>query len=231
MGQQGAAAVITDATREASPALAAGKDLHQAGMEQLVQPVQQSALTTMFPQAMRDSGKGNWDVILPALDGKGSDITGDINKIYSNLNSTYPNAFPTIAKRWLESKREAADSLVNGRENPNYFGNFVDSTAGTAGSNQRKNFTEIIKGVASAQGRDPELAAQGANDLMDSLQIMARERSGLGKIDTRELERASGANPVTGATRMVSLVRPFCRLEMQSNDTSLIEHISRSQMR
>ena len=212
LGQQGTAGVINEVTRNASDALATGQDLHKAGMEQLVQPVQQSALTTMFPQAMRDSGKGNWDVMLPVLEGKGSDITGDINKISSNLNSTDPNAFPTLVKKWLESKREAADQLVQGRENPNYFSSFVDSTAGSSGSNQRANFNEMIKGVARAQGQDPELAAKGASDLMDALQVVSRERAGLSRVNTEELQRSAGANPVTAATRMVSILRPFWSL-------------------
>lgn len=194
IGHAKVAEVITNATTGQSSNLAAAKAKYAADSVANVDPMQQSSMTSMFPVADRVSGKGNFDNMTSIFDAKGSDRSKDIEFVAQNLLQHDPEAFPSIAKKWMEGAQGKANQLVEGRPNPDAMNSFVTQIAGEQGSNQRENFRATMRGVAQSQGANPQTVQQGAENLMDALEVASRERQGLGKIDTGEVSREAGAN-------------------------------------
>jgi hypothetical protein len=81
-------------------------------------------------------------------------------------------AFPGIARTWLENAFNDATQRIQGGENRMMGANFAKSVFGT--DQQRANFNEVLRGVAQAHGADPDQFVRGANTLMQTLEATGR---------------------------------------------------------
>jgi hypothetical protein len=206
LGLSGAADELTTAAQAASPSLAQGKDLSRYVTESFVEPMQRSPMTTMFTQEARQSGKGQWDQMLGIFgDGK-SDVSRNIDFAAQSLTNQGPEAFPSLAKAWFESKR--MPGLEGGRVSEQSLSHFVSGVYGAPNSPQRANFDSIIRGVATAQGADPAAAVVGARRVMDMLEVISRERESIGALRMGGVAQGASSNEVSGALRMAG-IRPL----------------------
>lgn len=116
-----------------------------------------------------------------------------IRELYTHLNKQDPEAFRGIARTWLENAFDQAAQKVQAGENRMVGANFTKAVFGTP--QQEANFLETMRGVAKAQGKDPEAVARGARNLMEILQSTGKV-AGVGsptggRIASNEMARSS----------------------------------------
>lgn len=133
-----------------------------------------------------------------------------IRDVYTALNQQNPAAFPGLVRTWLQNEFDNATQRVQAGENRMMGANFAKGVFGT--DQQRANFAEAMRGVAQANGADPEAFAQGAQKLMDTLQSTGRvpgvgSPTG-GRVD---LSSALGTSPAADIARSIS-TRPLAWL-------------------
>jgi hypothetical protein len=202
--------VLNEATTSASNNLKQGKDIYGRATAAIVDPVETSALTTMFPKTQRESGKGDWSSFSKVLDDPKFGPR-DVTFAAENLKKADPQAFPAIVKQnWME-KAEQARAPVDGRAPQGGLGDFATAVAGAPGSATRDKFRETVRQVSLSAGKSPEeamLAARGAEELIDALHVVSRDRGGIGQINPEELRRSSGATLPGAGLRAANVVAP-----------------------
>jgi hypothetical protein len=210
LGHSSVSQILNEVTTAASANLKQGKDLYSRSTRAIVDPVENSVLTSMFPAETRKSGKGNWDQFRVVLD-DGKYGPRDIAFAAENLRRADPQAFPAIVKQsWLQ-KSEAARSPVEGRAPQQGLGDFATAVAGAPGSQARQKFEETVKQLAITAGKTPEealIAARGSADVIEALHTVSRDRGGLGQINPEEFRRAAGASAVGSGFRAANVVAP-----------------------
>jgi hypothetical protein len=126
-----------------------------------------------------------------------------IRSLYTNLNGVDPTAFPGIARTWLQNAFDDATQRVQSGDNRMMGANFAKAVYGT--DQQRANFEEVLRGVAQANGVDPDQYVAGASKLMQTLEATGRvpgvgsPTAGRGAL-TDQLEKSKLADAVNLAS-------------------------------
>lgn len=194
---------IDNATRQASPALAAGKDTHKTVSEALIDPLTKGPAGSMFPKQMQKSGVGDMDSWVSQLDGMSAN---DIVTLGARLRQQDPQALPSIIRESFQRKAEAALSKSEGRVGDAGFTSFPNAVRGNTQA-ERDAFGAKIAQVALSHGVDPALASKGANEFLDALEVMGRSRSNRGVAS--EFSQDAGGSAVTRLMRSASLTAPL----------------------
>jgi hypothetical protein len=158
---------LKDVMAKGSPRWDEARQLHQDLTQQRVDPLLSSGVGKL-------AGKGFDPAVYPAVQ-RAEEVLSNVKEVrpetiktvYKSLNEQDAQAFPGIAKTWIENSFDRAmKDNVGG----------VPSTVGAklardvAGSPvQKQNFDEVLRGVAEARGVNPDEYVQGANVLLDVL--------------------------------------------------------------
>ncbi|HEY2862783.1 MAG TPA: hypothetical protein VGK37_04090 [Casimicrobiaceae bacterium] len=161
------------ALREASPSWEAANHAYQQFTKTRIEPLQNSPLGIV-------AGRTGYDPTAPsavprvigAISNPSTARQENIRDLYTQLNAQNPQAFPGIARTWLQNAFDDATQRVQGGDNRMLGANFAKSLFGT--DQQRANFEEVLRGVARANGVSPGDYVAGANKLMQTLEATGR---------------------------------------------------------
>lgn len=161
------------AVEASSPNFAAGNRLYQDITASVIDPL------TAGPVG-RVAGLHGFDPSLPPNLNPVSAIADakmarpeSIKELYSKLNAVNPEAFPSIARTWLENAFDAATQRVQAGENRMIGANFAKGVYGT--DQQIANFAETMRGVALSNGvKNADEFVKGAKNLMEVLQMTGK---------------------------------------------------------
>lgn len=197
---------VSEALKDASNvgSIQRGRELHQAATRQAIEPLTSGPVGAV-------AGKNGYvpgdQAPVPRTVGaiSNENITSpkEIRTLYQNLNQTDPKAFPGIAKTYFEQALNKATEDLRSGANPTAGAKFRELVAGNAA--QRENFNEIMRGVAMANGKNPDDVIRGANSLLDTLERTGRT-PGIGSqtqprgVTERELGKSKAADLLEGAS-------------------------------
>lgn len=163
---------LDESLRFASPNIKKGREQFAQISRDVVDPL------TSGPVG-RVAGKQGFDPSMPENLNPVSAVANEklarpesIRELYTNLNKQDPKAFPGIARTWLENAFDGAAQKVQAGENRMVGANFTKAVYGTP--QQEANFLETMRGVAIANGKNPDEFAKGAKNLMEILQATGK---------------------------------------------------------
>lgn len=190
---------LDQALSAASPNVQQGKQLYQQMSESVVDPLNAGPVG-------RVAGVHGFDPSVPpnlnpvqAIANSAMSRPESIRELYSQLNAVDRQAFPGIARTWLENAFDTATQRVQAGENRMIGANFAKNVYGT--DQQIQNFQEIMRGVATANGvKNPDAYVRGASNLMEVLQMTGKV-PGIGsptggRLPTNEMAQSSKAASV-----------------------------------
>lgn len=172
---------------KASDNLRKAREAHASGMTALVDPLREGGVGQMFPATMRKSDLGNYNKFVSQLD---SAKPEDIVQIGTFLRQTDKEAFPMVLRESLQRHAEKALESAKGRTPDAAFNEFANAVAGPKGSNKRLAFEAKMTQLALAQGKNPAEVVAGADEAIDALYVIARER-GTGSSGAQAISEAS----------------------------------------
>ena len=117
----------------------------------------------------------------------------DIKKTYTTLNNVDKNAFPSIARVYIENVANKSFVTKTGGESLKSGFDLYKSLAGTPA--QRANFNEVLKGVAKANNVDERELLIGFNNFNELLKRTAR----IANIDNPSMPPSARNLPQTAA--------------------------------
>jgi hypothetical protein len=184
---------LDDLIRQSSPTLKQGRELYREMTERVVEPL------TSGPVG-RVAGKQGFDPSVPQTLNPVQAIADakvarpeNIRELYTHLNKQDPKAFPGIAKTYLENAFDQAAQKVQAGDNRMVGANFAKAVFGTP--QEEANLLEVMRGVAKANGKDPDELVRGTKNLMEILQSTGKipgvgSPTG-GRVATNELAKRS----------------------------------------
>ncbi len=196
-----------------SPNIAQGRRLHQNITETTIDPLTAGPLGTIAGRTGFDAAAASpVPRILSVISDANTVRPSTIRELYQQLNGTDPRAFPGIVQTHLENQLDLALKKNRTGENVTSGAKFTQAIAGTP--EQRRNFDEMMRGVAIANGQNPADVVRGANTLLTVLDRTGRtpgigsQTSGRG-----EMSREMGKNLVADTLGMISLtpMKPLAR--------------------
>lgn len=154
-----------------------------------------------------------------------------IRELYTNLNKQNPQAFPGMARTWLENAFDQSAQKIQAGENRMVGANFAKSVYGTP--QQEANFSEVMRGVASSHGKTPQQAeefSKGAKNLIETLQLTGKvpavgSPTG-GRIAANDMAASSGPASVAeslSAAPFSGVAKKLRQWAMQDNYKALAE--------
>ncbi len=154
--------------QKSSKSLASGRREFKRISQEVVDPLLQGDIGKI-------AGKGYDPQVSPPLNRIVSTLSDTknvrpetIRKVYRELNVVDKNAFPGVARTYLENAFDQATQRVQSGDNRMMGANFVKEVFGT--DTQRKNLMEVMSGVAQSQNVNPAQLKRGAKMLMDTLE-------------------------------------------------------------
>jgi hypothetical protein len=192
--------------REASPTWARANQLYQGITRGTIEPLTAGPVGVV-------AGRTGFDAAAPSAVPRVTGVIANadvarpetIRSLYTNLNQVDRQAFPGVARTWLENAFNDATQRIQGGENRMMGANFAKSVFGT--DQQRANFNEVLRGVAQAHGADPDQFVRGANTLMQTLEATGRI-PGVGSPTAMRgaLAEQLGKSPIADFTNLGGLV-------------------------
>lgn len=163
---------LDDSLKLSSGNIKSGREQYRQITQDVIEPL------TSGPVG-RVAGKQGFDPALPENLNPVSAIANEklarpesIRELYTHLNKQDPQAFPGIARTYFENAFDQAAQRVQAGENRMVGANFAKAVIGTP--QQEANFLETMRGVARANGKNPDEVARGAKNLMEILQATGR---------------------------------------------------------
>jgi hypothetical protein len=221
-------ASLDDALKLSSNNIATGRQQYRQITEDVIEPL------TSGPVG-RVAGRQGFDPALPENLNPISAIANEkiarpesIKELYTSLNKQDPAAFPGMARTWLENAFDQAAQKIQAGENRMVGANFAKTVYGTP--QQEANFVEVMRGVASAHGKNPDQVAQGAKNLLEVLQLTGKV-PGMGsptggRIATNQMAGSSAAASVAdsvSAAPFAGISRKLREWAAQGNYKALAE--------
>lgn len=166
---------VTAALKDASDFgnIARGRQEYQAYTRNLVEPLTSGPVGAVAGRTGYVPGE---QAMVPRVVGAiaNESVTSpqEIRQLYTHLNSVDKQAFPGIAKTYIEQQLNSALTDLRSGANPTAGAKFRDLVAGNP--SQRENFNEIMRGVALANGKNPDAVVAGANTLLTTLERTGR---------------------------------------------------------
>lgn len=194
---------VAAALKEASDvgSIKHGRDVHQTITRDVIDPL------TSGPVGALAGKQGYVDGQLPSvprmvnvLANEGITSPKEIKSLYTNLNRTDKQAFPGMVKTHIEQQLNQATGDIASGASSLAGGKFRAAVAGNEA--QRANLDEMLRGVALAQGKNPDALVAGANRLLDTLERTGRtpgigsQTAGRGEV-SRELGRTKTGDVLT----------------------------------
>ena len=207
---QGAAAALKNAL--VGTDAAAADAMHSRATRAIVEPSQKSALGAITDPGFAAGGPADPKAYLRVLQ---DDRFGpsDIRFVGENLRKAQPGTFSNMVKQDFMGVQGESFALKEGRTPQSALGEFATKVAGDtsteAGRHVRETFKEKIRQVALDHGQDPVAAAKGAEELMNAMQVFARDRSSVGQISRTEMQIAAGRTAPTFAMRAANMIAPM----------------------
>lgn len=175
--QAAAAARIAAPTLERltqqSPSLVRGRQQYRDFTQNEIEPVTSGPVGVV-------AGRSGFDPSAPSAVPRVTATVADANtarpetirELYTNLNRQDRQAFPGIVQTHIENQLNTALGDIRSGANPTAGAKFRQAIAGTP--QERANFDEMMRGVARAQGVNPDAVVRGANNLLDVLDRTGR---------------------------------------------------------
>lgn len=189
-----------------SPNLAQGRALHEQITNDVINPLVAGPVGRMAGYKSGGFDPANTPVVARVVGELGNTAMArpeTIRELHTHLNAQDKSAFPAVARSWLESAFDQSTKQVQSGQNVKLGANFNIDVRGT--DFQKANFDEVMRGVAQAQGKNPDSLVKGANVLMDTMAATGRVpgigSQTAGRLGTQaELSR----NPVSAASDILS---------------------------
>lgn len=219
---------LDDSLKLSSDNIRSGREQYRQITEDVINPL------TAGPVG-RVAGKQGFDPALPESLNPVSAIANEkiarpesIRELYTHLNKQDPQAFPGVARTWLENAFDQAAQKTQAGENRMVGANFVKGVFGTP--QQEANFAETMRGVAMASGKNPDKVAKGAQTLLEVLQLTGRVPN-IGsptgsRINSNQLASSSQAASVAesiSAAPMTGIAQKLRQFAMRGNYKALAE--------
>lgn len=165
-------AALADIMGQASPQWNQARQLHQTLSKQTVEPL-------LAGDVGKIAGRGFDPAVSPAVPRILSTVADSavarpetIRTLYTHLNAQDKTAFPGIVQTHLENQLNTAMADVRTGGNPTAGAKFRQAIAGTP--QDQANFNEMMRGVAQANGQNPDAVVAGANNLLKTLELTGR---------------------------------------------------------
>lgn len=219
---------LGSALESGSPNIAAGRQAYRDITENVVNPLTAGPVGRVAGKQGFEPGSPESLNPISAISNERVARPESIRELYTHLNKQDPQAFPGMVRTWLENAFDAAQQTVQAGKNRMSGANFAKAVYGTP--QQEANFLETMRGVAVANGKNPDDFAKGAKNLMDVLQLTGKV-PGIGsptggRIAANEMAASSGAASVAesiSAAPLSSVARKLRQWSMQGNYKQLAE--------
>lgn len=222
-------AMLADALKSNNANFKKGAETYRQFSEDVINPL------TAGPVG-RVAGKQGFDPSIPQNLNPVSAISNEaiarpegIRELYTQMYAVNREAFPGIARTWLENAFDTATQRVQAGENRMMGANFAKAVYGT--DQQIANFAETMRGVAISNGaKKPDDFVKGAQNLMKVLQMTGKV-PGIGsptggRIASNDMARsniAAGALETVSASPGRPLAGKLRDWAMQGNYKKLAE--------
>ncbi len=154
--------------RKSSKNLATGRAAYARQSQEVVDPLIQGDIGKI-------AGKGYDPQVSPPLNRIVSTLSDPknvrpetIRNVYRELNAKDKQAFPGVARLYLENAFDQSTQRIQSGDNRMMGANFVKEVFGT--DQQRKNLMEVMSGVAQSHNVNPAQLKRGTKMLMDTLE-------------------------------------------------------------
>ena len=208
-----------------NPSIAQGRQLYQDITRNSIDPLTSGPMGVVAGRTGFDPGAPS---PVPRVTGVLSNESvarpDNIRDLYTQMNALNPTAFPGMARTWLQNEFDSATQRAQAGDNRMMGANFAKSVYGT--DQQRANLQEILRGVARANGADPDAFAAGADKLMQTLSATGKV-PGIGSptVSRGDLQAQLSKN-VVGT--IASNTNPFKIPETLGNKASALYNASRN---
>lgn len=210
--KQAAAALgrVREALHEAaglSPNVQAGRQVYQDFTRNVLDPLNAGPVGKVAGRGFDPAVTPPAQRVTSAVSDANTVRADDIRTLHTQLNAQDRQAFPGIAKTWFENELDAALKPTQAGNTSAAGAKVAHALVGTP--QQRENFQEVMRGVAIANGRNPDDVVRGAMNLMQVLERTGRT-PGVGSqtASRAEISRELGKS-VTGDALDIVSARPL----------------------
>lgn len=191
-----------EAITAAAPEYSQGKRVYQARTSMSVDPLNQGPVGKVAGVGFEPDKAATLPRVLSELGGDAA-TPQRIRTLATELRAKDPQAFPNIARAYLEQEFGKAFSDVQSGANRMSGANFRKNIFGNDA--QRANLKTMIEEVASAQGQNPREVWSGFQKMLDVFEATGRTPGIGSQTDIRgEMGRMSRQSKAAGALEVVS---------------------------
>ncbi len=191
-----------EAITAAAPEYSQGKRVYQARTSMSVDPLNQGPVGKVAGVGFEPDKAATLPRVLSELGGDAA-TPQRIRTLATELRAKDPQAFPNIARAYLEQEFGKAFSDVQAGANRMSGANFRKNIFGNDA--QRANLKTMIEEVASAQGQNPREVWSGFQKMLDVFEATGRTPGIGSQTDIRgEMGRMSRQSKAAGALEVVS---------------------------
>jgi hypothetical protein len=195
-------AQVENAITSAAPEYSQGKRVYQTRSSMVVDPLNQGPVGKVAGLGFEPDKAATLPRVLSEL---GSDAATPkrIRTLSAELRAQDPQAFPNIARAYLEQEFSKAFSDVQSGANRMSGANFRKNIFGS--DVQRENLKTIIQEVATTQGQNPSEVWSGFQKMLDVFEATGRTPGIGSQTDLRgEMSRMARQSKAAGALDVVS---------------------------
>jgi hypothetical protein len=167
--------MVSKLLKGSSFALASAKAVGKTGRSWITEPMKEGPMGRTFPQRLVDQGSADFHQLANSLEGMSA---ADVKYVAEQLHAVDSEAFPALVKRYMTDRVTSKFEPVAGRVSPTALNDVPNEFIGTP--EKREAFTEMMRAVARAQGKNPDDVAQSAVHLMEDMQLFARDQTPAG---------------------------------------------------
>jgi hypothetical protein len=154
--------LVRDELYDASPDLRKAYDLHAKISREQINPLLKSSVGRVAQRGATEIDEATQGRAFQIFDrGQSPNASGsDIRDLYVAMNKADPQAFPTVAKTWIDKKLTSAIKQKQGRPASEVAESIEQAFVGD--ERKRTALREVLRGVGQAQGlSDPDALATG----------------------------------------------------------------------
>lgn len=177
----------------------------------LTDPREKSILVNMTAKLTKDKTVPAWDDFTSVLEAGSNASASDVRKAWRWINATDKEAWPLIVKNRIMKTEDAAKQAATygGRTSTDWIGDYVVRVRGTSPESKARFLAEL-EGVGEALGfPDPKVYAKAQNNIIDAMEIVARDRHTIGQVDYHEMKIRAGENLGSWASRTANAIAPL----------------------
>lgn len=195
--------LVREKLYDAAPTLRQAYDLHAKITRDELNPLLKSSAGRVAQRGSTEVDEAIQGRAFQIFDrGQSPNATGsDIRDLYVAMNKTDPQAFPTVAKTWIDKKMTSAVAQKQGRPAGEIAESIEQAFIGDV--RKRTALREVLRGVGEARGlSDPDQLARGFENFLRVTSAAARRPAKLRSTGENEFRDVAGSSLISDVVRL-----------------------------